>query len=172
MPLKVWNGSSWTTAAGVKVWNGSSWVSAQAGKIWDGAAWKDFLTKIYLNGPSIYINSTWPGFPQASAVYSLNADGFVYHGNYTTTQTFYKQEQWCTPATDVSNYEALVTLYGPLSFGTTGSWVNLGTTQYWSLTVGSMQTNQTDFTIQIRRVGTTDILATTSVNLFVDTTTG
>lgn len=52
MPLKLWNGSAWSTATSVKIWNGSIWAPAKFGRIWDGSEWKDFLNNLLAGGGS------------------------------------------------------------------------------------------------------------------------
>jgi len=169
MTLKVWNGSAWTGANGVKVWNGSSWVSAAAAKVWNGSSWVDFLTTITLQPQSITAN--FPGYAQASAVYELGSDGYVYQGVYSGTQYFTQIGQWCNPASDAVNYEAYATPdVGVLSSGTLNAWVPLSSNQYWRVTVsGPSGDNQVDFNIAIRRVGTTTILANTNISLYATT---
>ena len=126
--------------------------------------------KIQLSSP-VYVTSAWAGFSQASAVYQLNSNGYVYTGNYTTTQTFVQQEQWCTPASAASGYEVFATLNtGTLSSGTTGSWVPLSGTQSWRVTVPFNTAQTTNIAVQIRKVGTTTVLASSSVQLYADTT--
>jgi hypothetical protein len=165
MALSVWNGTSWVASTGVKVWNGSSWVSASAGKVWNGTSWVDFLTKISITDQSI--SASFPGQGQASAVYSLRADGYVYIGEYATVQSFTQVEQWCTPAGQASNYEALVTMtQNTLTFGTVGSWVALDADQYWRLTATGPAGDKTaQFSVQIRKIGTTTVLDTATINL-------
>lgn len=165
MTLSIWNGTSWLTSSGIKVWNGTSWVQASAGKIWNGTSWVDFLTKISITNQTI--DSNFSGYSQASAVYSLRADGYVYKGAYATTQTFTQVEQWCTPAGQASNYEALVTMtQNSLTFGPVGTWVPLNTDQYWRLTVTGPAGDRTaQFNVQIRKIGTTNILDSATINL-------
>lgn len=171
MALKINNGT-WIQAVFVKVWNGSAWVRAKSGKVWNGSAWVDFLTKIVLNNATI--SAIFPGAPApsgASAVFSLNSDGYVYYGSYTSPQSFVQQYQWCVPSSDAANYEALVTNFNgyALDTGVVGSWVSLSTTQYWRLTANGSNLNgdkTCSFTVQIRYAGKSDILASASVTLY------
>ena len=119
-----------------------------------------------------YINSSFPGFQQASAVYGLSSDGYVKQGTYVSPQSFTNVEQWCNPSSLTGNYEALITLYtGSLDFGTVGSWIPLGSgTQYFRITAGSNQIKECTFVVEIRKIGTTTVLASWGVSLYADTT--
>lgn len=121
-----------------------------------------------------YIVATFAGASQASAVYGLSSDGYVYQGTYTTTQSFSQVEAWITPTTSAVNYEVYVTVTsGSLDFGTTGSWVSLSSgTSYWRRTVGSNQFASTTLNVQIRKQGTVTVLDTATITLEADTTTG
>lgn len=44
MTLQVYNGSSFSQAAGVSVYDGSAWQQAKAAYVWDGSTWRNFLT--------------------------------------------------------------------------------------------------------------------------------
>jgi len=77
-------------------------------------------------------------------------------------------EQWCTPTSQASNYEALVTVTsGTLSGGSgTGTWLALSTTRNWyveEFTPGG--SNFCTFTVQIRKIGTTTVLDTATIDL-------
>jgi len=113
---------------------------------------------------------SYTSVPDASeAVYSLGGlsgqDGKVYE--VTTNGGYNELEQWCTPTSEASNYEAFVTVTsGSLTSGVTGSWVALNVTRQWSVeeTV-SGNTNLCTFTVQIRRAGTTTVLDSATISL-------
>jgi hypothetical protein len=116
------------------------------------------------------VTATFPGASQASAVFGLDSDGFTYTGTYTNTQSFTQGPSWITPTSQAAEYEVFATLVvGPLSFGTTGSWVPLSADQYWRLTVGTGNSGSAQFNISIRKVGTTTVLDTATITLYVDT---
>lgn len=75
---------------------------------------------------------------------------------------------WLTSGV-ASDCECLVTMNsGTVSTGTVGSWLNLGTTRAWTasdsnISAGSLK--QCSFTVQIRKVGTTSPVASTTVSL-------
>jgi|LakMenEpi03Aug12_release.lakeMendotaPanAssembly.Ray.scaffolds.fasta_scaffold384725_2 hypothetical protein len=129
---------------------------------------------VFLPQNGYQIDALFAGASQASAVFALFADGFIYYGAYTTTQSFVNSGlgSWITPTSAASNYEAFVTINsGFLSFGTVGSWVQLGVTnQFWRRTVGAGSVeNATDFTIQIRKIGTATVLASAQIILNTST---
>lgn len=121
-----------------------------------------------------YITASFSGSSQASAVYGLSSDGYVKQGIYTTSQYFTNVEQWCNPASSTGNYEALIELYtGSLDFGTVGSWISLGSgTQYFRITANQNEYVDCTFTVKIRKIGTTTVLANCSVTLVADTSNG
>lgn len=120
------------------------------------------------------VDALFAGASQASAVFRLGADGKIYYGSYTTTQSFVDSGlgSWITPTSAASNYEVFATLTsGILSSGTTGSWVGLGASNIdWRRTVGAGSVeNATFFTIQIRKKGTTTVLD--SADIILNTST-
>ena len=105
-------------------------------------------------------------FPPSTAevVYQLTSAGKV---NKIVNGVTTELEQWCTPVTSAANYEAYVTVNsGGLTSGTTGSWVALSSTRSWTLQeVGSGNTAVCNFTVQIRRVATTVVLDSATIDL-------
>jgi hypothetical protein len=129
---------------------------------------------VFLPQNGYQIDALFAGASQASAVFRLGADGIIYYGAYTTTQSFVNAGlgTWITPTSSASNYEAFVTINaGFLSFGTVGSWVQLGVSNRdWRRTVGAGSVeNATDFTIQIRKIGTATVLASAQIILNTST---
>ena len=125
---------------------------------------------VQININSTTVDATFFGATQASAVFGVDADGFTYTGAYTTAQSFTQGPQWCIPANQASNYEIFATLIvGPLSFGTTGSWLPLSNDQYWRLTVGTQNEGSAQFNLSIRKIGTTTILTTATITLYAST---
>lgn len=108
------------------------------------------------------------GVSAAYAYYFLTAGGQVESsidaGGINPTNL----EQWCTPTSQSSNYEALVTVTsGTLSGGSgTGTWLALSTTRNWyveEFTPGG--SNLCQFTVQIRKIGTTTVLDTATIDI-------
>ena len=84
----------------------------------------------------------------ARAAYTLANTGQVILG----VATFY--ENWIDPQFVMSDYEARATLTaGALTNGTTGSWLNLGTSRQWDVERSSLGTNSATLTMEIRPVG-------------------
>ena len=108
------------------------------------------------------------GSRNATAGYRLTSGGQV---QSQINLTFTTLEQWCTPTTEASNYEVLVTVTsGSLSTGTAGSWLALSSTQTWTRTATIGNSNTCVFTVQIRRVGTTTVLDSATITLEADAT--
>ena len=108
------------------------------------------------------------GARNATAGYRLTSGGQV---QSQINLTFTTLEQWCTPTTEASNYEVLVTVTsGSLSTGTAGSWLALSSTQTWTRTATIGTANTCVFTVQIRRVGTSTVLDSATITLEADAT--
>jgi hypothetical protein len=108
------------------------------------------------------------GGRNATAGYRLTSGGQV---QSQINLTFTTLEQWCTPTTEASNYEVLVTVTsGSLSTGTAGSWLALSSTQTWTRTATIGNSNTCVFTVEIRRVGTATVLDSATITLEADAT--
>ena len=59
-------------------------------------------------------------------------------------------------------------LTGSLSSGTTGSWLNLGTTRTWTRSAGAGADQVTTGTLEIRNAATTRVVATCAVSIEAD----
>ena len=106
--------------------------------------------------------------PDAYAYYFLTAGGQVEQSLEAGGINPTNLEQWCTPTNQSSNYEALVTITsGTLSGGSgAGTWLALSTTRNWFVTENqSGQQKLCQFTVQIRRIGTTTVLDTATIDL-------
>jgi hypothetical protein len=102
----------------------------------------------------------------ATARYRLNSNGEVESliNGFTTTL-----EQWCTPTSAAGNYEARVTVNsGSLSSGTTGTWLALSTSRTWSVVQSSVGSSSCNFTVEIRRTGTTTVLDSATIDLVAE----
>ena len=72
--------------------------------------------------------------------------------------------QWVVPASAAGFYEVFATLdSGTLSAGTTGTWLALSNTRTWARNRTTIGQSQAQITIQIRQIGTTEVLATAVV---------
>lgn len=102
----------------------------------------------------------------ASAGYRLNSNGEVEsltNGSPVTLQ------QWCTPTSAAGDYEARVTVNsGSLSSGTTGTWLALSTSRTWSVVQSGAGSSSCNFTVEIRRTGTTTVLDSATIDLVAD----
>lgn len=127
--------------------------------------------RIQLTTP-VTVSFSSGGLTNARTSYQVNSDSFVYTGLGAATITYTKQEQWDSVPSTVGNYEVRATVSGGVtpSGSATGSWLNLGTTQAWTVVSTPGNTNTSSLTIEIRAVGTTTVLATSSVTLTSDAT--
>lgn len=111
----------------------------------------------------------------ASSSYTLSSTGditFTISGDTNGTQDI---GDWISPKSGMANYECLATVTsGTLSGGIAGSWLSLDTPRSWSRNRTSILTGQTSctFTLQIRKVGTTTVLATATIVLVAQTESG
>lgn len=120
---------------------------------------------------SVYISSTSIVETQFSpvsayAAYTLANDGKVYTQTTYSGSTFF--ENWITPQSNMSDYECYATVVqnsGSSNSGTFGSWLNLGGSQGWTSTRSSLGTSILEFTLAIRRVGTSTNLTTATIYL-------
>jgi hypothetical protein len=119
---------------------------------------------IVLDDHTISDATTQPIIPQA--LYRISSNGKVYQG--TVPGGITELETWCTPTSQAGNYEALVTvLTGVLTSGTVGSWVALSTTRDWYLEETLVEnTAYCQFTVEIRRVGTTSPTYSATIDLY------
>ena len=103
----------------------------------------------------------------AYAYYYLTAGGLVQSSTDPNGINPVTWETWCNPTTAAPNYEALITVTsGSLDGGTTGSYVALSSTRSWYIIEDASGNSKIcTFTVQIRAIGTTTVLATASIDL-------
>lgn len=146
MPLKVWNGSSWTTASRIKVWNGSAWTELTFGKVWNGSAWTVFHTGLAAQvDTAVYIRDT---FDPASL--QFKTDGYVYASTGSTQLA--QDYQWLTGAGVSGDYEVYATVTSGVT--PTGSavntWLSLASNVQWDVAASGGQYRQSIMDVQIR----------------------
>lgn len=101
------------------------------------------------------------------ARYQLDSDGKVYRytGTSPATPTTFV-EDWVLPNNRASDYECFATLLsGSLATGTVGSWLALTSDRMWGVEDTSFTLQDAQLAISIRRVGTSDVLASASITL-------
>lgn len=104
----------------------------------------------------------------AYAYYFLTSGGQVASSTQAGGTSPTTLEQWCTPTSQASNYEARVTVTtGTLSGGSgTGTWLALSSTRNWFVNESrSGASTLCIFTVEIRRTGTTTVLDSASITL-------
>lgn len=122
---------------------------------------------ISLSDYSGYASTSTPS--TATNGFQLNSTGKVYvntNGSYTYLQ------DWVTPNSAASDYECYVTVSsGTLSSGTTGAWIALSTTRDWTVVKAPPLGSKTcTFTIDIRKIGTTTVLKTATIDITAEVT--
>jgi hypothetical protein len=107
------------------------------------------------------------GLTGAAVGYQLSSGGQVLQREQTTYTNI---GQWCTPTSQASNYEVLITVTsGSTPTGSpVGSWTSLSVSLEWGLSVGAGGFDTSTFTAQIRKTGTTTVLATATITLTAD----
>jgi hypothetical protein len=125
----------------------------------DGAS--NNVVSVTLSNHTVYgdDNTTSP----AAASVSLNNTGTFTWSSSNGGGSF--AGQWMSGDT-ASNYEVLATTTaGTAGTGTVGTWLNLGTTRTWQRTRALVGITTWTFTLQIRAVGTTTVLASCTISL-------
>lgn len=109
----------------------------------------------------------------AKGGFRLGTDGKIYQARSHVSSGAYVEItglQWLDPhdATHADAYECFATLdSGTLTAGTTGSWLALSSDRDWERerTDNALGTDTATITIQIRRVGYTEVLASAQIVL-------
>jgi hypothetical protein len=99
----------------------------------------------------------------SGASYELTNAGVInsYQLATPTAQGF-----WVTPQTGFSAWEVRATLNsGALTSGTTGSWLNLGTSRVWECSGAAVSSGAAQLLIEIRDVATSTVQASATINL-------
>ena len=181
MPLKVWNGSSWTTSTGIKVWNGSSWVTVQNGKVWNGSSWVSFFSGLSVNLQNynastydielIHINALADFAQVRINLLSNGTATYDYEDNFTSTTNFLSYS-WLTSGSASDAYAYMDTPSSG-SFATGSSATNtslqLSTSRAWLVNIttsgGVFADASAVSTIRIKNASGTD-LATKTIYMY------
>lgn len=181
MPLKVWNGSSWTTSTGIKVWNGSSWVTVQNGKVWNGSSWVSFFSGLSVNlqnyNASTYdielvrINASADSAQVRINLLSNGTATYDYEDNLTSTTNFLSYS-WLTSGSASDAYAYMDTpSSGSFAVGSsaTNTSLQLSTSRSWLVNVstsgGVFADASAVSTIRIKNASGTD-LATKTIYMY------
>lgn len=125
-----------------------------------GAAGSSRNGTVSLANSNAYASATSPA--TAEAVYALTEGGVVQSSNNSNTN-------WIDPQIGMVKFEVRATLNsGSLTSGTVGSWLSLDAARSWSVFRSLAGAQTANLTIEIRRIGTTTILATATINISVD----
>ena len=168
MPLRVWNGSSFTEVGYLKVWNGSSWVPAVNAYTWDGSAWKKFFPSVKITDQTAVNNSKSGVGGTAAATYRLRDDGVAFRQQGTSLVTI--SGEWLVGSGTTSDYEVQATVLsgsGGSFSGPGAGWNSLSTTRDWVLTVTN-DFGEREVLIEIRLAATSLVIATATISFEVD----
>lgn len=107
------------------------------------------------------------GGTSANVGYRLTSAGQV---DVREQSTYTNVGQWCTPTSVAADYEVLITVTGGVTptGSPVGSWASLSASREWGISAGIGTNNFSDFTVQIRKTGTTTVLATATIHLEAD----
>ena len=169
MPLKVWNGSSFTEAGYLKVWDGSSWVPAVNAYTWNGSAWTKFFPSVKITDQTAVNNSRSGLGGTAAATYRLRNDGVALTQNGVTPLITISGE-WLVGNGTISDYEVQATVLsgsGGSFSGPGAGWNSLSTTRDWVLTVTN-NFGEREVLIEIRLAATSLVIATATISFEVD----
>lgn len=119
---------------------------------------------VALATPFTASSTLFAGTPKAR--YQLRASGDVFATSGTNASV--DRGDWVMPKLSAPNYECFATLNsGVLSSGTTGAWLALTADRIWENTFST----DAVITVQIRRVGIAQVLATAVVTLHAELVT-
>lgn len=156
-----------------------SWRKAKAMWYNDDGTWRKVYSGLEVTLPASVTIGQFASSPGSSrAEFNLEPDGSLIYNPQSPGFTLTEHPTaWALPRTAGigSSYEALctVTSGSAPTFGTTGTWLNLGTLRQWGVTVttsGALQTSTRtgQFRIDIRAVGSSTVLASCNVNYLVN----
>jgi len=98
----------------------------------------------------------------ATATYTLGSDGSI-------SSTGNPSAFWIDPQLGMPAFECRATLVaGSITSGTVGSWLSLGTNRSWESTRSIVGSQSGALDIEIRKIGTTTVLATARITVAVD----
>lgn len=145
MSTYINDGGTWRHVNTVYVNDGGTWRRIQTIYVNDGGTWR----QVYVGDVISFAfgDYQFSSGSSATASYQLRSDGFQGRKGVSIGTP------WITPQINMSAYECLATVdSGTLTSGTTGSWLNLGTTRSWSKTQSGDGISSVTVTVQIRRV--------------------
>jgi hypothetical protein len=177
MPLKVWNGSAWTSSTGIKVWNGSSWVTVQNGKVWNGSSWVTFFSGLSVNLQNynagtynielVHTNALADSAQVRITLLSNGTATYDYEDSLTSTTNFLSYS-WLTSGSASDAYAYMDTpSTGSFAVGSnaTNTSLQLSTSRQWivnvSTTGGVFADAQAISTIRIKDSSGNDLAAKT-----------
>jgi hypothetical protein len=158
MAAQMWVNDAGTPRQIIEVWVNDSGVARRINEIWvndSGTARQVFAGGTVQSFSGSRTASTTSDFYLQSNAERSNLDSEV-GTNY-----------WLVPQSGMGNFDVFATvLSGSLTTGTTGSWLNLGTTRTWSVDhAGGPGSTSVTLQLQFRRSSDGTIVATNTVGI-------
>lgn len=101
-----------------------------------------------------------------TAAYRASSDGLIYHGD---NGVFTSQYRWEQSASTTADFEIRADVTTGSVSGTTGAWLNAGTTRDWSVTDAVISGGvYAAMTLQIRVLATGVVVATSTIELYAE----
>jgi hypothetical protein len=150
-----------------EVWANDAGTARRITEIWvnDNGTARQVFAGAQVTLSNISCTSSMVGVP-ATAQYTLSSTGDI--NGTLNTNTVIDRDDWLTPKTGMSNYEARATVTsGTLTSGTTGAWQSLGTSRTWTLTTSGIA--QVVMTIEIRRASDAVVQDSATITLNAST---
>lgn len=167
MPLKVWDGASWTMAGQMNVWDGSAWTALKAGKVWNGSSWVQFHPGVKLEeyGTGIDLSySTLSTDAQVGITLKSNGTAEYWYADLSTPQTNFIGGSYSWLSTGANtDYYAFMDTPSSGSFQSSSSATNtalqLNLSRTWLVYQASTGSNSVQSTLRIRTASGEDIVS-------------
>lgn len=159
MTFKIWDGSVWRDPTFVRRWSGSAWVDVGQVSKWDGANWVQVWPSLVaaISDRFPFSLALFPG--SALASYALLSSGSAQVDGSPVSG------EWLVSGS-ASSFEVRATVQsGALTSGTTGSWLNLGTTREWVVERTTLGTNTCALLVEIRNASSGSVLDSATITL-------
>jgi hypothetical protein len=160
MTSHVNDAGTWRNLKNVYVNDAGTWRDLKEVYVNDGGTWRSVFTSTFM--PNIVVSRNDSGTP---AELYIDNNGSI-RQRIGSTITSYSTPTWTTDS-NTSDYEIFVTVTsGSFSSGdATGTWLNMGTSRSWTRGAAVGATQTCNFTIQLRRISTSETINTATCQL-------
>lgn len=150
---------TWRLLRNVYVNDATTWREVKEIYVNDAGTWRSVFTNTFM--PNITCARSDGGSPATLNITNAGIVTGIDPGPSTVTLG-----TWSTDSS-FTDYEIFVTTsIGSFTSGTTGTWLNMGTTQTFTRATGVGTTTSVTFTVQLRRVSTAEVINT--ANFFLE----